>query len=744
MDAPFIPGISPPPNLPLERFLPPLPVGMSYNWLKQHLPKGAWVLDPFGNSPLLPIELAKAGFRVLVTANNPIHAFMLEMLSSAPIQSALEEALANLAQAPIADKGLVETYIRSFYKAACSQCGNDLEVNRFLWRRDEEFPFAFLADCPVCGFGGEHPVTDSTRQIIKALPPIGLHRARALESIVALNDPLRGIVENALNCYLPRPLIILQTLINKISTLSLPESQKQCLRALILSACDQANTLWAYPTARNRPRQLTVPSVIQEFNLWQVLLSAIQTWQMGESSISLKHWPDLPPPSGGISLFNGRFRELSPLPDSDLLQAIVSIVPRPNQAFWTLSAAWTGWLWGQDAVTPLKNALSRQRYDWNWHTNALRSILQSLHKTMKNRTPLFMIIVENEHDFLSAGMLAAGSVGFELKSIALSGDGLTAQCLWSNASIDTSTPTQGEQQRIIQAAVTEHLTKRAEPVSYQYLHAAILVDLSTHHILAHLPENFTDLSISELNKQINPIFMDPSLLIRYGGGPVSLDTGLYWLKMNPPHQPALIDRVETTILNHFRNTPLTTYQEIRKAVYQVCQGLMTPEDEIILACLNAYADPIAPENTSWALRESEDIHSRLSDVTEIKHRLQEIALDLGFNFKEEAYKAYWYLDITQEYVFFINTTAIISPFLFAHQEMARRKVILLPGSRANLLAYKLKRDPRLQAAMGESWQCVKFRQLRTIGENPLLTRDLFISQIKEDPPEFQASQLALF
>ncbi len=75
MNIPYISGDSAPPELPLGRFLPPIPRGMVTRWAKNNLSFGDFVLDPFGFNPLIPIELVQAGFPVLVTANNPIHAF---------------------------------------------------------------------------------------------------------------------------------------------------------------------------------------------------------------------------------------------------------------------------------------------------------------------------------------------------------------------------------------------------------------------------------------------------------------------------------------------------------------------------------------------------------------------------------------------------------------------------------------------------------------------------------------------
>ena len=83
----------PPDGLPrgvLAQFLPRLPAGAAARWLKQTLPErsGQWVVDPFGASPHLALEAARAGYRVLVISNNPITRFMLELLASPPSEAA--------------------------------------------------------------------------------------------------------------------------------------------------------------------------------------------------------------------------------------------------------------------------------------------------------------------------------------------------------------------------------------------------------------------------------------------------------------------------------------------------------------------------------------------------------------------------------------------------------------------------------------------------------------------------------
>jgi len=745
MDKPYIPGNSPPLNTPLERFLPPLEPGMVLDWIKPFAAKGSWLLDPFGNCPLLDCELARAGYHVLVTANNPIHTFLLDIYANPIKQSEIDLAFTSLAETPIQDYPSIEAYIRSFYQVNCPNCSSVIEVSHFYWRKDEDTPYAFAASCHNCGLEGEQPITQSILGNIKKLPPIGLHLARALESVVSIEDPLRGQVENALNCYLERPLILIQSIINKLSTLKISEKQKRILYAIILHVCDQSNTLWAHPVARARPRLLSTPTQFQEPNLWQALLSFRTNYQPGEEPISLKNWPEKPPLSGGITLFKGRLRDLYPDPTAGMFQAIVAVIPRPNQAFWTLSTIWTGWLWGRETAAPLKNVLSRQRYDWNWHTNALYSVFKSLHKLSPEDTPLFMLVLENEHDFLAASALAADSAGFKLKEIALSGDHQTAQLKLTNTLPSASPPTISQRQIAAQEALSRHLEIRGEPTTYQVLHAAIIANLAEKNVLGRVPEPSSDLSVTELHKQIDPVFIDPSLLIRFGGGTTSLDTGQYWLKQQPSVTLSLSDRVEQIVEEDFQTMQFLNYQGIQNKIFEECKGLFNPPRELVLACLNAYANPIPPDNLDWVRKPGEETNARSKDIQEMKSLLLKISKTLKYQQKEYGSIVLWGEEIEYpEFAFFLTTKAIITPHLFEKSTKAKMKIILLPGSRANLLAFKIKANPSLQSELEKNWRIVKFRQLRSIVENPLLTRELFASLIIEDQPEYQASQLALF
>ena len=68
--------------------------------------------------------------------------------------------------------------------------------------------------------------------------------------MASLDDEDRIYAEEALQHYLPRPLYVLTTVINRLDSLNLTPERRRALIALILAACDAGNTVWGYPSER--------------------------------------------------------------------------------------------------------------------------------------------------------------------------------------------------------------------------------------------------------------------------------------------------------------------------------------------------------------------------------------------------------------------------------------------------------------------------------------------------------------
>ena len=745
MNVPYIPGSAPPPELPLGRFLPPISEGMALAWCRENLQPGDWVLEPFGFNPLMIIEIAAAGYPALVTVNNPIHAFLLDVLASAPQADELTAALQDLAIASKGDERM-EPYIRSLYQVNCANCHRQIEANAFLWKKDAKQPFAAQVDCPFCGARGERNLTDEDQESLTRLPPKDLHLARALNRIAERDDvALRSQVNNILNAYPDRSLIILQTIINKLEGLEQTPRRRQLLIALILSAADQGNTLWAHPSPRNRPRQVIVPAVYQERNLWKVMEEAIATWQILPSPIPVSDWQGMPDHPAGIYKFEGRVKELSPPPPEGLFSAILAAIPRPNQAFWTLSALWTGWIWGKEAVAPIRQVLSRQRYDWNWHTHALMGVFESFHMLGQSSTKYWGVIAENEPLLLLAALLAADAKGFQLKTFAQSADDQIAQCGWA-ALPQSGTRAQPEQAlSAAREAVIDYLQRKGEPASYQQIHTAAIASMAHENKLAIdiFLENINQ-GTSETQRWIESLFYESNLLYRVTGDAASLETGEWWLSSPKPVKMTLIDFLEEHIYGHLVSTPSTTSESVKCLAYQALPGLFTPENSLVLNCLASYATFDDPEKHLWTLRSGEEPDARDADKQGLLQSLDHIAQRLEYHVLGSD-PLYWFDDFAAlpKFRFHIFTTAIVSPYLVGDFKPAQTNILVLPGSRANLLAFKQQRDPVLDSKIRDNFLVVKFRLVRDLEVNPLLSRELFTEQMHADPPEYHASQLAL-
>ncbi len=745
MNVPYIPGSAPPPELPLGRFLPPLPMGMVSKWCQENLDSGDWVLDPFGFNPMVPIEIVKAGHPVLVTVNNPIHAFLLYIFASAPQEQELIAALHDLA---VASKGKdrMEPYIRSLYLVQCVDCRSEIEADGFLWQKGAAYPYASLIKCTHCGAEGEQQLSEQVLKNLTPIPPKHLHHARALNRVVDRNDPFRGQVENALNAYPARPLIVLQTMINKLETLEQTPRRRELLIALILSAADQGNTLWAYPSPRNRPRQIVIPSVYKERNLWKVLEDAIKTWQVIETPVSLSDWTGDFGQAAGIFRFQGRIKELSPKPKGHFFSAVLTAFPRPNQAFWTLSALWTGWVWGPDSVAPIRQVLSRQRYDWNWHTNALKGVFESIQVLGQPLLKCWGLIAENEPMLLLATLLAADSKGFRLDKYAQSMDDQLAQCYWVGEGQPPAASNSEQVKDLARKKIIDYLRQNGEPAQYQQIHAAIITGLASDRNLAaqHGLDNPHQPASSTQN-WIVKIFQEKPLLTRFDSSAVSLETGQWWLTRPQDVAQPLADRVEETIRHHLVHVEITSSQVVKEIVYRTFPGIFTPDVALLYNCLDSYADLVEADAHRWKLCDSEKPANRREDIHAIRNTLAQIAQRLDYQVTGDA-PMLWFKKNSPlaSYSLYVVSSAVISKQIYQNPHSAQIKLIILPGSRANLLAFKKQRNPLLKEKLDQDFLVVKFRLIRDLYANPLLSVELFKEQIRTDPPEYRSSQLALF
>jgi hypothetical protein len=741
--------------------------GVISTWLPLHAQTGSWVLDPFGFSPRLVLEAARSGYRVLVTVNNPVTRFLLEMSANPPSESDFKAALADLAVVKKGDERL-QSHLQSLYITICAKCESEIQAKSFLWRKGEDAPYARVYKCRHCDDEGERVATqDDIDRALKIKSTDGLHRSRSFERVAALDDEDRVYAEEAISHYLPRPLYFLTTVINRLDSLNLSTERKRALTAMVLVACDAGNTLWDHPAERPRPKKLNIPGQFREHNLWMMLERGLSIWTETGSGVAVEAWPNKIPESGGICIYEGRLKELAHEVKKEIpIAAVIGSVPRPNQAFWTLSALWAGWLWGREAVEPFKVALRRRRYDWAWNATALNAAFAHLFELLPPGTPFFGLLPEAEPSFLTSSLTAASTAGFDLTSLALRTEHDAIQLIWTRGE-QLNRKVNEPDVRDVRKAIHTHLIERGEPSSYWHVHAAGLIGLVDAHALNRKNMEFDD-ALRRINALIQKALSDDDRFVHYSTGE-SVDTGMWGLAFRPERSEAqskdtppavtsqddpLSDRIEMAIVKFLQKNPDSIYLEIEDDLYPQFPGLLTPSKGMIYAILSSYA---TKENSAWRLRPEDVANSRRMELNTITAMLEAVGTRLNYTTRKEEKNYLWQEKPAQAAVydgedavssevacaFYILASALIGRAMNETPYPPEQTIIVIPGGRAGLIQYKAQRDPSLAARL-KNYRLVKYRLLRTLFEVPVLTRETFQEQIASDPIERSKSQMMMF
>jgi hypothetical protein len=830
---PYIPGVVPKKTELLSRYLPPIPDGVISTWLIKNVPPGSLILDPFGASPRLAVEAARAGFRVLVTSNNPITRFLLEVACVPPKPEDLQSALAELAASYKAEER-IEPHIRSLYNTHCARCGQIVSADAFIWEHGNSSPSIRIYTCPFCGDSGEHPCTIFDSERMKQFSSSGLHKARALERVVTSTDQDRIHVEQALSVYLPRALYALITIVNKIEGLNIPSTGQKYLAALLLHAFDQANAMWRVPSSRERRRQLTIPRHFRENNIWVSLEQGIDILSNDSSkdissNVPISIWPELPQEDGGICVYEGRLVSIiDSLPGLNI-KSVCAAIPRPNQAFWTLSALWAGWLWGREAVGSFKSVLHRQRYDWAWHTTALASVFKQLSNILEPTTSILGLLGEAEPGFIASTLVAAGFAGCDLQGVAIRDEEDQTQIVWKcKTAVEPPQVWTSLSESGIESART-YLESRGEPASYLNTISAAFISIiqswvsgnekqimekegatgmqSKSSDSANQSEPSPSLTYSRIYNTAREALSYRSGFLRYNlqdlspiepmakpeviqNSLFSLELGkidieedespnisiptnevepalekerptrssdvsesvLLWLRTtdNSNHM-SISDGYEINLLSFLKSHPGSTIEDIDIMLCEKYKGLYTPDAEFIRICLDSYGEKDPNDNDRWHLRPEDEPGVRQRDLENARNNIRQIGVRLGLStidHQADNISSISWDDSKGQFDlwFFPIVTANIGEIIFFNELLPGKGFVVIPGSRANLIIYKLRRDPRLNKAFTPSmdnWHFLKFRHLRSLAENPLLNLENLDQLLFLDPLTYSTLQLRL-
>ncbi len=732
--------------------MPPLEEGVIKQVLAdERLPAGL-VLDPFGASPRLVLEAAQSGRTVLVAANNPVTRFVLQHTLQPFKFGELQAALSHLAAIP-KDDTRMERFILDLYRSTCTRCGEAISVEFFVWDPELGGPTHKIYSCEHCAHTGESPTTEDDWNRALDFSRRGLQHALALEQVAPAGDPDRQHAEVALSVYPGRAIYALITITNKIDQLALDESLLRALHALLLSAFDGANALWSYPEGRERPRQLRASQRYREHNVWRALEQGVETWAMEQPDLQVIDWPsDSPMQAGTIAIYPGTVRDLMETVDPAQISLLLTVPPRHNQAFWTLSALWAAWLWGRETAAPIKVALRRRRYDWSWHAAALRTVLTGLAASIKSDTPVISYLPEAEPGFIAAVLSGFNAAGFALQGRALRAGEEQAIFHWN---VDSAAPIacgKKKREESMRSSGRHILTSRAEPSAYPLLHAAAWSDLVAEELLESIREAEGRQFMQVMGESLEAVLGDRKTFLHMGRG-AEVESGLYWLHDPPFTEASLTDRVERQVLESLRKEGWIYAYELDKHICEQLPGLLTPDRRLINVCLRSYAE--GPDADSrWRLRAEDYAAARQEDCAEIRRLLVNLGSQLEFEVGEGEMIKWLGDDGEVAYAFQIMETAIWAgvlqydavdgiTYVIPQYDAVDGITYVIPGGRAELVAEKARRDPRLQDWLQGGPLVIKFRLVRRLIAETTLTRENLRERLAIDPPEHQDPQLPL-
>ena len=716
-------------NLPvtiLERFISPYPNSSLPEMLGYHGIKEGWILDPIGNQPYSAIDLAQAGFNVFVACNNPILAKILQVLCAGYPISEFYGAIADLGALRRGQERL-ENQIKDLYISACPECSSERTKVKFLWKKSQPEPFAREIECLNCGFNGVVKISNEDLVNLGKIGNYQLHRTRVTQRVLPGNTNVPLAVQEVINAYLPRSLSIISTLINKLDNLDTTKDRKNIIEALLIHVFDHGNMLWGVNSGRSRPKQISIPNEFYELNLWDILEDAVSKLRILDTQIPFSFYPEIPEGKGSICFYQGRIHSLNFDAFIPEFKAIATVLPRPNQALWTFNAVWSGWIWGHETATKLKGALERRRYDWMWHTQAIRKVFEY---TSSFRIPFLAVAPELTNSYILSYLSAASSSNFQLRQASYHSELKSGQFYWFPKTGTSYLP------EIVNPAqsITKYLELKSEPADYQELLSIFLISKGLSNGDYFATDQLEPTLFMNTQKQFEQLVQNTILFQQVDED--KLENAEFWLSTTPKQYSPISDQIEGLFIRYAQKKLDFYSEEVSYTINQNLPGLIPASQTLIHRLISSYCVAILDQPDKWQLKPHENVSERKADFLEMVDLVHNIGERIGYKVEGQN-PIEWSSDKHKiSYRFFITASSIISQF--SHPSEKFETVILFPGSRAEILSYKFKIDP-VYAEHYKKYHFVKFRHLRTISEITNLDQIAWIRMLDSDPAVWQES-----
>lgn len=759
-------------------------------YLDRYSAPGDLVVDPFATQPALARIAATSQRRILLNHYSPAALLTLHTSADPPPPSAIDAAFSAVADAPRRGRTLAD-YLQSLYESICPECAQTLAAAHFIWDRNAGEPVAKGYTCPHCGNSGQAATDLADSNLAASLEVRGAAYWGLLSRLVAPGDPQTTEARALLELYTPRALIAISELLAAVEQRLKDPTERRAGQALVLHVIQRClsqaveSGATAEPVALLLPDKLQLPARFVEHNAWLALESAYRLLRQRPSS-PVRQSADLTALQssrgpGSALLLSWSLQGLAQQLEPDSVALAISDPPRLAPSQYPLSFLWSGWLFGRKAASHLKTMLTVEAAGWDWYARVMAAALRSVRRLLKPDGHLVLACSGSSARLPLALLNAASYAGLRLVAQAtqaplLPDDGelswrLAFTLLGPAQVVSVAGPLDHQLRQAAQAAVHDLAHLRGEPAPAPLVNTAIGVRWAEDALLGNTDDdNERGRKPITFLVQQSRLALGPELAplgLRYVEGAAD-NPAPQWALESPANQP-LADRVELAIVDLLAQGEQPTHA-VFDQIYTRFPGWLTPDTALIHACLDSYSQVQA---SSARLRPEDEAANRARERGEMLLRLHDLGHRLGYQVwvapVEQAAAMglvplgqkgpvdgeqwapaglVWHETGQPAQAFALSAHALLHPWLAQPPETLGGcpRYVVLPGGRAGLLAFKLRRTPAWRNRLAENgWEFVKFRHVRQLAGLPDLTRASFRARIGLDPAvTLPGAQLTLF
>lgn len=762
------------------------------HYLERYSQAGDLVLDPFASQPALLQAAATSRRRLVLNHFSPAASLALQVGASPPDRASLDAVFTRMADAPRRGRTLAER-LMALYETICPECARTCTASYFIWDRDSGEPVEKAYHCLDCQSAGRVSVDMADIELAASFEIRGAAYWGLLSRLVAPGDPQTAAARALIELYTPRALIAVSELIIAMEQRLDQSEDQQVGRALILHALQRCISLRPVPDdpgqpgTRERPatQPLHPPQQSLEHNVWLAFEEAYHRLRARETRyvpLATGLAALLRPEGEGLAWLSCLLmHDLTQELETGSVDLVLSSPPPFDPGMYALSFLWTGWLFGRERASRLKQMLAVRGASWDWYARVMAVALRGIRPLLRPDGHLVLAFSDRSARRLLALLIAADQAGFRLVAQATQVPLTRTEELaaWRFV-FDLEQPVRPKPaetledllQQASRDAANALIEARGEPIPLTLLHSAcsarwleagLLAPLAEHDHGSRRPVSFL---VRQARLALAPDM--PPENLRFHPAIVD-DDQAQWAPVVLPASPPLADRVERRVAGLLQ-TGSQSLEEVFNAVYADFPGWETPDRGLVAACIESYG---LSDGDVVRLREEDQPERRARDRGEMLLRLHDLGHRLGFQVwvgEIEKTRAsglvplgrggplpsrnwtpaglVWHEDGHPSHAFALAVEAVLLPWLLpAPDDLGGcPRYVVLPGGRAALLDYKLRRCPAWRGRLAVSgWEFIKFRHLRKLAAQPDLGLAGFRARIALDPVvALPGSQLALF